>query len=428
MPATVSSETVSQPALMGLAKLMTMAFHGKDLLPLGQSLIERSGGDDANALLDLSVLLQLRGDKATGLAIQDQALALQQSFCVQPDVQKTTLRILAFMAPGDLMTNTPLEFIAEGGGFELSLLYVSPGLELPRTIPEHDIAIVALSELERNGPTLTMLKPLLKKWPKPVLNLPQAIELLGRDLVSNKFQNNRFIDMPLTRSVEREQLQALLNNECILPDLLADAKWPVIIRPLDSHAGVGLEKLDNAKQLEQYLNGSDATSYFIARFVDYRSSDGQFRKYRVMLINGEPQLAHMAISDHWMVHYLNAGMVESEVKRQEEARTMVAFDQVFARKHRQALKDVHRITGMDYLGLDCGESSDGRLLIFEVGASMNVHAMDPVDIFPYKQPQMQRLFASFVNMLWHKHINARIEKRAQTAPNYNDLDIRKIAV
>ncbi|MFN3398189.1 MAG: hypothetical protein ACK4ZS_06605 [Sulfurimicrobium sp.] len=55
--------------------------------------------------------------------------------------------------------------------------------------------------------------------------------------------------------------------------------------------------------------------------------------------------------------------------------------------------------GLDYLGIDCGESPDGKLLVFEADSNMIVHAMDPVDLFPYKQAQMQKVFAAFRAML-----------------------------
>ena len=49
--------------------------------------------------------------------------------------------------------------------------------------------------------------------------------------------------------------------------------------------------------------------------------------------------------------------------------------------------------------MDCGENADGELLIFEVDTSMIVHAIDPVDIFPYKQVQMRKVFDAFRAML-----------------------------
>ena len=118
-------------------------------------------------------------------------------------------------------------------------------------------------------------------------------------------------------------------------------------------------------------------------------------KYRIVLIDGRPYVCHMAISEHWMIHYLNAGMTESAEKRAEEARFMASFDDDFAHRHAAALRAIHERMGLDYLGIDCGETADGELLIFEVDSNMIVHAMDPVDLFPYKQPQMRKVFAAF---------------------------------
>ena len=139
--------------------------------------------------------------------------------------------------------------------------------------------------------------------------------------------------------------------------------------------------------------------FYISRFVDYRGEDGLFRKYRIVLIEGRPFICHMAISSHWMIHYLNAGMTESAEKRAEEARFMANFDEEFALRHADAFRAIYERMGLDYLGIDCGETADGSLLIFEVDSNMVVHALDPVDIFPYKQPQMRKVFAAFRQML-----------------------------
>ena len=96
--------------------------------------------------------------------------------------------------------------------------------------------------------------------------------------------------------------------------------------------------------------------FYISRFIDYRAPDGLFRKYRIVLIDGRPFLCHIAISQHWMIHYLNAGMAESAEKRAEEARCMASFDKDFARRHAAALRAIHERAGLDYLGIDCGES------------------------------------------------------------------------
>ena len=73
----------------------------------------------------------------------------------------------------------------------------------------------------------------------------------------------------------------------------------------------------------------------------------------------------MAISSNWMVHYLNAGMTESAEKRAEEAQAMATFDAGFARRHAAAFEALHERLGFDYYSIDCAETRDGRLLVFE---------------------------------------------------------------
>jgi hypothetical protein len=100
-----------------------------------------------------------------------------------------------------------------------------------------------------------------------------------------------------------------------------------------------------------------------------------------------------------MINYVNANMNESAAKRAEEERFMVDFDRDFGARHAAALDAIAERTGLDYLPFDCGETRDGKLLLFELGTNMIVHAMDPPDVFPYKRPQMVKVFAAFEDML-----------------------------
>ena len=93
--------------------------------------------------------------------------------------------------------------------------------------------------------------------------------------------------------------------------VLADGRYPLIVRPLDSHAGQGLVKIDTPGELAAYLQARPEPTFFLSRFVDYRDADGLYRKYRVVLVDGQAYAGHMAISEHWMIHYLNAHMSAS---------------------------------------------------------------------------------------------------------------------
>ncbi len=124
-----------------------------------------------------------------------------------------------------------------------------------------------------------------------------------------------------------------------------------------------------------------------------------FRKFRIAFIDGAPFLCHMAASEHWMVHYLNAGMAEHAERRADEARAMAAFDGGFAVRHAPAFATLCERMALDYFQIDCAEMPDGRLLIFEAAVAGIVHLMDPPDLFAYKPPQMRRVFAAFDAML-----------------------------
>jgi hypothetical protein len=92
-------------------------------------------------------------------------------------------------------------------------------------------------------------------------------------------------------------------------------------------------------------------------------------------------------------------MRESAEKRAEEARFMRDFDTDFARRHEIAFRALAERVGLDYFGIDCGETSEGELLIFETDVAMIVHAMDSAELFPYKRPQMRKVFDAFRELL-----------------------------
>lgn len=388
------------PALIGLAPLMRKAFAEEDLKPIAAELIERATNNphDAHAYMDLATVLLLSGHAETALSTQMLALQMQALYSIAAK-RETTIRLLVLMTNGDLMANTPVEFLVEDSDIALTLLYVGEGIPAITELPEHDVLFVAIGEADDKRDLLLSLEAIVKDWPRPVLNYPARIAELGRDRACALMQSASTIEMPTAVRITRAQMQALADEQCSLETLIPATDFPIIARPLGSHAGNGLRKIVSVDAVADYLQAVPSEEFYIARFVDYRSSDGLFRKYRIMLIDGQAYISHMGISKHWMIHYLNAGMTDSAEKRAEEARFMADFDTDFAQRHAQAFAEIHQRTGLDYVGIDCGETADGKLLIFEVDSDMIVHAMDPVDMFPYKQAPMQKLFAAFRALL-----------------------------
>lgn len=391
MPFLPDSPVPTATAYLGLAPFLRMSIAGMDFGPVGQQMLAmtQENQDDANAWMNLATLMFCLEQRETGLAMQAQALALSRCYHLPALRQPARLRVLLLVAPGDLSANTPLDCLLEDCDIDLDFCYVSAGNPLAAPIPEHDLLMVGISLFDQSREALAALVPLLAQWPRPVVNAPRFVPNTERNTASTLLQGVPGLAMPLTHRLPRAQLAAVAAGTVQLAELFADCAFPIILRPVGSHAGIDLEKIDSPAQVEAYLARVGADDFFLSRFVDYRGADGLFRKFRVALIDGEPFACHMAVSAHWMVHYVNADMYEDAARREEEAAFMADFER-FAGRHRGALAAIAERSGLDYVCVDCAETPEG-LLVFEIDHAMVVHAMDPEDLFPYKQAPMRRV-------------------------------------
>lgn len=397
MDATTALDRVPRldPSLMparvrGPAALSHLAYAGAAEAVLLRA-IERptpTRADAAAYALDAGIVHALQFRPAAAQALQRQALAVCRLYRVADSLARqsaTPLRVLALMAPGDLMANVPLDFLTMHLDVRLDLLFVVPGRPLPEAVPDHDVAFFAAAD--DDPAVLPRLAGLYALWPRPAVNDPAHVLRLGREALATALQRRGDLLCPAIRRRPRAGAAE------------ARTRFPVLVRPVGSHAGRDLARADDPAQLAAHLATLDCDDVYLTDFVDYRGPDGLHRKYRVAFIDGVPMLCHMAVSEHWMVHYLNAGMAESEAKRAEEAAAMAGFEDGFARRHATALAAVAEWAGLPYFQIDCAELPDGRLLVFEADVGGIVHMMDPPDLFPYKPPQMRRVLGAFGAML-----------------------------
>jgi hypothetical protein len=347
---------------IGMAKLAKLAFDGADLRPMWAEVSARllNGEADAGEGIDLSLVAQLLGHKETGLSIQQEVLASRRLFRLPCLSQTPRMRVLALAAASDDCGD-------------------------------------ALRKIEAARP----------RWPRPLLNPPQRIGNLDRDKLHRLLAGIEGLVIPATIPCARAQLGDAIESTEAPQELAGTLVFPVIIRPRGSHAGVGLAKIDDVPAMRRYLDQSEAEEFFVARFVDYASEDGLFRKYRVVFVDGKPYACHMAVADRWDIWYLNAGMSGDAGKRLEEATFMSTFDIAFARRHRSVLAAMAERVGLDYFIVDCAETRDGSLLIFEADNTAVVHNMDQPEVFPYKPAQMRKIFDAFVAMLERRVAQAR---------------------
>jgi len=380
-----------------------MNINGADLVPLREAMLEaltrvERSFNDTNLWMNLSLLMQCLGQRDLGLSIQARALALNRVYHLAASKQPAKLRLLILKAPGDLAANVPLECLFENSEIDLDFYYVSHGTPFPVPIPDHDILMVGIGESDENRILLALLEEPLARWAKPVINAPQDIPTTERTAASRLLRNVSGILISPTVRATRTAMLAIANGNKHISEFFEGYDYPVILRPVGSHAGRNLEKIISSEEITTYLSSVDAEEFFLSPFIDYSGKNGLFRKIRLAMIGGLPFACHLAVSSHWMIHYVNAGMYEDVWKRAEEASFMAHFDD-FVQRHQPALKAIYCLTKLDYLCVDCAETQEGQLLVFEIDPAMLVHAMDHEHLFPYKQPQMRKVRNAFQDLL-----------------------------
>lgn len=361
--------------------------------------------DDANRYMNLSRLFSVVGNQDFALEMQTRALQMSTVYRIASTI-RPAIRLLALMGAGAQSVNTPLDYLVENSDIQLDLLYITPEQPQPACIPEHDVAIVALGESDDNRHVLEIIERLTENWHRPILNPARHVLNNSRDGVYQRLKDSPGLLIPPTHRISRADLTRVANMQLAI-DKLIDGTYPITIRPLVSQGGRGLARIHNAAELSDYLNASGDTAFFISLYIDYRSADGLYRKARIALIDGIPCICHLAISENWVVHFGSSNMTDSVHKRGEEAQFMSNFDTGFASRHRAALKVIADKLELDYVVIDCAETKDGELLLFEADNRGWVHATDSIELFPYKQTPMNKVFTAFRTLLLKKMANTQ---------------------
>jgi hypothetical protein len=353
------------------------------------ALLRRDPGH-RDAHLRLYEIEQMLGTPVAALAHLRAALRHSPAIASTAARPGADLRVLALTRVAPWEANVPLELVIDESRVALTRLYLNgdePLETLLAHVPPHDVLFNTIAESDAARPALALAGRLAGALGERCVNPPEVVAGLSRDRVSAAFSGSAAIAAPAVARVARDAID----------ERTVDV--PIVIRPVGSQAGIGLERIDGVAALGSYLSAQPADAYYVMPFVDYRRPDGFFRKYRIMFVDGTPYPCHLAISPRWMIHYYNAPMSEHAWMREEEAAFVGDVDAVFGGTLAGALREIAGAVALDYFGIDCSIASDGRLLLFEADAAMLVHGSDPPDLYPYKRAGFERIQAALTALL-----------------------------
>jgi tetratricopeptide (TPR) repeat protein len=343
--------------------------------------------DNLASHLALYELLQISGDRV--LALAHQRLALEQKRLFSTIAPREARSILALCAPGDWQANIPIDFIIDRETTTVHKLYLLDAGHLRgQPLPAHDVVWNTIAESPEAATYLRLADAVIAASKSPSLNAPRRVLETSRMHLPHTLAGTG-AHVPLVDTVPAERLKAGS----------VPFAFPIIARPLGSHAGHGLERLESAEACGPYVENVPSAQYVVSPFVDYASGDGYFRKYRIMFVDGKAFATHLAVSPNWMIHYYNAPMKEHAWMRDEEATFLKDVFAVFDGPRAETLAAIAASIRLEYFGIDCGIDSDGRVLVFEADPAMLVHTSDPIDLYPYKKEYVPRIFRAVEHMI-----------------------------
>lgn len=338
--------------------------------------------DFAGAHLAYAALLEALRDYASCDRHYREAFARERFYSSALPAPAT--RVLLLKAPARAIANATLDFVLNPWRTAIDVAYVGAADDRLPELDGYDAVINGVGEYESSAHVLERVERMLAGKRSRVVNAPAAVARVGRSRLHETLAGIEGCFVPKTVRLDAADAPAYFAAQ-------PQRAYPFTVRPVDTDRGEGLEIARNAAQAQSYLARTDAASYVMRAFIDYGSADGYFRKYRIVVVDGEPYPYHLAISDSWLVHYIGSLMEQHAWMREEEERFLREPRRVFTRWG-SVFAEIARATGLDYFSLDCAVMADGTVLVFEAGPNMLVHCLDDPEVFHYKYAHVPRIF------------------------------------
>ena len=250
---------------------------------------------------------------------------------------------------------------------------------LPK-LPSADVVFHNIASAEKmNLPgQLDQVMELVERIDRPVINHPRAVLQMTRQKAADLLQGITGLRVPRIARYRRD----IARFDEIKSDIASKFTYPVIVRHLaadQSSKSLTSEnktaiRANDADELEIFLKGVRWSEFYVIQYVNLRKADGNFRKLRVAFFPDEIVIVSGAYSGEWMV----AGRTREAWAFHEASRHLVDDikralfnpERTFGSQVMPALEAVRDRVPLDVFGMDFDVDDDGRIVLFEVGATM----------------------------------------------------------
>jgi Tfp pilus assembly protein PilF len=309
---------------------------------------------------------------------------------------KPPVRLLQLVSSGG--GNIPTGLFLDDTRF-LTSVVVADHLDRDTTLPPHHLIFNAIGDADLCEPALQAAIRLTAQACVPVINDPRAVMNTGRIGNAHRLRSVPGVVTAQTLAVARRTLAGSDGARWLAEHGL---RFPLLLRSPGYHTGRNFARVETAADLEAAASELPGDELLAIEYLDARGSDGNARKYRVMMIDGALYPLHLAISQDWKVHYFTADMADKPDHRVEEAKFLEDMPGTLGNKAMRALEGIRDALGLDYAGIDFGLSPDGDLLLFEANATMVIARPSDDPRWAYRRSAIDRVLDAVVAMIMRK--------------------------
>jgi hypothetical protein len=252
--------------------------------------------------------------------------------------------------------NVPIDVVLDNRTFltvRLFTDYYDPNLPLP----PHDVIFNAIGDADRCHESLAAAERLLQANGATAINPPGAVRETGRVRIAARMREIDGLIVPHIRECSRDELTTI-------------ERFPVLLRPPGYHSGECFELVHDREELTKVATMLPGDRLLVIEPLDARRSDGQYRKYRALVVDNRLYPVHLACSSTWKVHYFSADRVRAPDAIAQERAFLTNMEGVLGARAMGALEEAARRVGLDYFGIDFGLDLQGNVLFFEANATM----------------------------------------------------------
>ncbi len=291
--------------------------------------------------------------------------------------------------------NIPWRLLIDSSVFEATIIAVEY-FDSQSGLPAHDLIFNAIGDADlcRNG--LEIANRLIARTTAPVINRPEAVLQTGRLRNAERLANLPGVISPRMALIAKQDFRS-----GAAPEMLAKKgiTFPMLLRPPGFHGGNYFVWVDNPEGVNPAIEDLPGDGLLAIEFLDARSADSLYRKYRVMVINGSFYPMHLAISKKWKVHYFSSDMAVNPDYRNEEQSFLNDFAAYLGQAAISALEKIHHAIDLDYYGIDFGIGRNGDILLYEANSTMVINPPGREDLWNYKRTAVESALAATKTML-----------------------------